>query len=146
MEEDDKTEPASLPQVPTDWFLQQLVSMVNSVHGEFEIPITLSVGGILVSGQLSSGDKYFAGMSEIMTPWFTDESARTSITEMFSNHMGIYKDEVTRGPPQYVHLRDARFFSATGGGTPTNGGVWWRGRIQQVDGISIGVLEKTNAS
>lgn len=42
-----------------DWFLQFLVSIVNKSDASF--PITLFVGGLLVSGQLVGGKKFFEG-------------------------------------------------------------------------------------
>ncbi|MBP0716154.1 hypothetical protein J8I33_22850 [Burkholderia sp. AcTa6-5] len=43
-------------------------------------------------------------------------------------------------PPQYIHIKGARFFSNSGNPIPGNGGVWWRGRISEVDGFCLGEL------
>jgi hypothetical protein len=42
--------------------------------------------------------------------------------------------------PTYIHLRGARFFSPSGQSVPGNEGFFWRGRLDAVDGWSIGVL------
>jgi hypothetical protein len=43
-------------------------------------------------------------------------------------------------PAYYVHLMDARFFNTTGNPIPGNRGVWWRARLAEVSGFSMGVL------
>src|SRR5918993_1449756 len=96
---DEKT--ATLSQATNDWFLQFLVDRVNGTTTE--IGITLQVGGLLVSGMLVSGDKYKQ----------RPESESTKESE---------------GPPFYIHLKNAKFYSPGASPIPANG-VWWRGRI-----------------
>lgn len=40
--------------------------------------------------------------------------------------------------PSYIHLKDARFFNAQGHPVHGDGGVWWRGRISEVQGFFPG--------
>ncbi len=140
-----KKEPAApVPQVAqTDWFLQSLVAMAN--RSNLEIGITLQVSGMLVSGSLVSGKKYFEGFAEdFSSPFAADPEAAESIKASYSSYGELYKkDADAEGvslPPQYVHLKNARFFNTTGNTIPGNKGMWWRGRIGAVGGFSLGSL------
>ncbi len=133
-----------LPQVAhIDWFLQSLVAMANKSN--LEIGITLQVSGMLVSGSMVSGEKYFEGFAEdFSSPFTADPEAAASIKTSFSSYGELYKrDSESNGlihPPQYVHLKNARFFNTTGNTIPGNRGMWWRGRISEVGGFSLGSL------
>jgi hypothetical protein len=45
-------------------------------------------------------------------------------------------------PPNYIHLKEAKFFLPSGAGKPipANQGVWWRGRLSEVSGFILGSL------
>ncbi|MFT4171086.1 MAG: gas vesicle accessory protein GvpU [Rhodocyclaceae bacterium] len=124
-----------------DWYLQALVKIVNG--REFGFPITLYVGGLVVSGELISGHKYFEGLGDQLTEFFggpSDETAQA--VRSFTFPAGIYTEpqegeEVP--PPQYVHLRGARIFTPAQDPIPTEG-VWWRGRLACVDAFHFGTL------
>ncbi len=127
--------------VETDWFLQSLVNMAN--EGNIGIGITLQVSGLLVSGTLVGGRKYFDGFAEdFASAFLNDPDTAESVRTSFSKYGGIYdkKEGEEIPPPQYIHLENARFFSTTGSPTPGNRGVWWRGRISEVGGFMLGSL------
>jgi hypothetical protein len=124
-----------------DWYLQNLVALVNDTPIEFGI--TLFVGGVTISGQLVSGKKYF----ETFAKEFSDAypgSAETqeNLRQAFASHAAIYDrkdgDEVAP-PPHFIHLINCRCFSP-GGVLPSNRGVLWRGKINAVSGFSLGTL------
>jgi hypothetical protein len=46
-----------------DWFLQLLVKIVNG-KDDMAFPITLNVSGIIISGELVSGHRYFEGFAK----------------------------------------------------------------------------------
>jgi hypothetical protein len=104
--------PPTLPlsQAP-DWLLQHLVALVTD--GPLEMGITLQVGGLLVSGKLVSGARYF--------------------------------EAAARPLPHYIHLTDTKFFSTAGDPVPAGKGVWWRGRIAEVGGFTLGQLQAQQA-
>jgi hypothetical protein len=131
----------------TDWFLQSLVKMVNGFTIEFGI--TLQVSGMLVSGNLVSGEKYFEGFAaDFSGPFNAEPEVAESIRKNFSSYGEIYRvdnDEATRPLPQFIHLKNARFFNTADKPIPGNTGVWWRGRISEVGGFSLGSLRAEEA-
>lgn len=137
------TTPAPDSSLP-DWYLQSLVDMVNGK--DFEFPITLFVGGLIVSGQLTSGHKYFEGLGEQLTQFFggpSDDTAKT--IKYFTSPADIYtqpKGTTQTPPPQYIHLRGAKIFTPGQQPIPAEG-AWWRGRLVSVDGFHFGSLAIT---
>ena len=130
----------------SDWFLQMLVEMVNG--SEVVFPVTLNVGGVLVSGEMVSGHKYFEGFAKDLKEGMfgtTSENANF-VEDQFKKLGSIYireeqgQDDERKPPPQYIHLRNARIFHPGGTPIPTNRGVWWRGRLEAVDGFILGTL------
>lgn len=128
----------------SDWFLQALVKLCNDSESETTFSITLNVGGILVSGELIGGKHYFNGFANTLKmSEFPSDAA-----DVFKDFGEIYTkqrekkedDKETNPPPQYIHLRNARIFHPGGRPIPTNQGVWWRGRLQAVDGFILGSL------
>lgn len=133
------TDPLSSPLLDQpDWFLQSLVNMANK--DKIEIGLTLQVSGFLVSGVLVSGARYFEGFGEDFSQGASPESA-ASIKSSFAKYGDIYEGNISdQPPPQYIHLKNARFFHTTGNPIPGNKGVWWRGRLFEVGGFSLGTL------
>lgn len=125
-----------------DWFLQNLVNMVNA--RDIELNITLNVGGFLVSGRLVSGQKYFGGFGGDLGSNFNDPELRRNVEQSYAQLGEIYtagrKTGESVAPPNYLHLMNARFFHTAGEAVPTNGGVWWRARISEVSGFFLGTL------
>lgn len=126
-----------------DWFLQ---SLINGVNGQdTELGITLNIGGFLVSGQLVSGHKYFEGFGADLGSAFTDPEAKRVLQQSFERFGGLYtsdpSNEPAIAPPNYLHLKNARFFNTAGKSIPENRGVWWRGRVSEISGFFLGVLE-----
>lgn len=112
--------------VGTDVFLQTLVSMNNSKCTE--MPVTLIVGGSIVSGVLIDVKQYFESIGKQLS---TDEETQKAVAK--------YSDLDTEKnwPPQYIHLKNARFLSSTGM-VPANEGVLWRGKVNAVSGFTFG--------
>lgn len=132
-----------LPVTQSDWFLQSLVNMVNI--NDLEFGITLQVSGLLVSGNLVGGKEYFEGFAEDFSSSFTNEpEVAENIKSSFAQYGEIYekKDGEEIPPPQYIHLKDTRFFNTSGNPIPGNKGVWWRGRISEVGGFTLGSLSR----
>lgn len=129
-----------------DWFLQNLVNIVNT--SDLEFGITLVVGGSVVSGRLVGGKKYFETFASEFSAAWNDES-KESIYKAFAQHGDRYEQkEGEEGkdipPPQFIHLIDSRCFYP-GNQLPNNRGVLWRGKINAVSGFSLGQLSTDQA-
>jgi hypothetical protein len=125
----------------SDWFLQLLVHIINGK--ENETGITLNVGGMLVTGKMVSGDKYFEGFARDFTSLMKDEESIKQVTDAFHQIGDVYTQNATKENkplPQYIHLKDTHFFNTSGKPIPSNRGVWWRGRLSEVSGFTLGIL------
>lgn len=134
-------ESAFLDPAMPDWYLQALVNIVNGKDIEF--PVTLFVGGLIVSGQLVSGHRYFEeGLCEQFSKFFgKDQVGSDEAIKNLTSPGDIYrqpKDDNQPGP-QYIHLRCARVFAPGQQPIPSEGS-WWRGRLASVDGFHFGSL------
>jgi hypothetical protein len=135
-----------------DPLLQMFVEFAES---GLEFSVTLSVGGMLISGTLTSHSEYLKLVSEhmqaITTPELRDlltnglanlvASAQTAVRERrqaeeIADALGEEPGEDVR--PEYIHLKDAKVFLAADMGIPTQGGVLWRGKLASVDGFILG--------
>lgn len=121
--------------VESDWFLRTLTTLAET--SQLSFGITLSVGGVLVSGSVISSKTYFdkfgstfAGALATAGDDFV-EKIKSSLSGLSARADGV---------PIYIHLADARFF---GPGTtqpiPEEGSLW-RGRLSEVDGFFLGSL------
>lgn len=140
-ESEDEVEP-QLVRHEADWMLEMLVDMAND---GLETGITLQVSGFLVSGSLVSGKQYFEGIGTEYGNAVPGESGQT-LKASFSSLGNIYADldhakkkGIKVPTPNYIHLKEARFFH-TGAPIPGNRGVWWRGRLSEVAGFALGSL------
>lgn len=130
-----------------DWFLEDLVRLVNSTG--VSIGITLSAGGMLISGKLASGHAYFEGVAEDLSAVSSDDEVAAVLKSTIAKLASVYspdKDSVSSSPRTrrrltYIHLREARIFHPSGAPIPSNRGVWWRGRLSEVEGFCFGQLE-----
>lgn len=140
-----------------DWFLQVFVELAN--EEPFEMPVTLASGGMIISGDLVSGRRYFEGFADefsaaisnttddVRTFWhdflsgfgssvYGDREARTSV--MQSEESSTTEEDPS--DPHYIHLRDARIYHAGNSQSPLVTGVWWRARMEAVDGFFLGAI------
>ncbi len=134
------------PDVPSaqhDWFIQQLVNVATVAPLTFGV--TLQVSGLLVSGYLVSGKAYFEAVGKQIVKGVAQNAAvADQMRQMFATFASAYPNEpgqAERPVPQFIHLQNARFYSTDGTPVPGNEGVWWRGRISEISGIVIGILE-----
>jgi hypothetical protein len=130
--------------ISVDWFLQSLVSIVNDESAS--IPITLSVGGLLISGEMIGGKTYFNEFARQFKEGFKGISSETAATieEAFKRLGDVYDpiQKESRGSdyipkPHLVHLRNVQVYQAGGPPLLSEKGVLWRGRLEAVDGFSL---------
>lgn len=135
------------PSRRVDWLLQSLISIVNNESAS--IPITLSVGGLLISGDMIGGKTYFDEFARQFKDGFTAISSETAATieEAFKRLGDVYdplqkeaSSDASRAHPHLVHLKEAQIYHSGGQLSPTEKGVLWRGRLDAVDGFSLGRL------
>lgn len=126
-----------------DAFLTRLVEYaINGV----ELPVTLWVGGRMVSGILTSGEHFFQNTLDSFgfeVPPPEDSNAAVMIEDLQA-WIQLYKEPLN-DPPEWLHLRDAQTFKGDGNTIPSDGGVFWRGRISAVDGFHLGMLRASPA-
>jgi hypothetical protein len=126
----------------TDWLLQWVVDFVSRT--DLEIGITLTIGGNLVSGRLISHKKYFEVLSEDLSKAFEavgSDSAK-AIKDLFTSFVPTEHAGEEEPSPQYLHLRESRVFTSSGGPISSVGALW-RGKISSVDGIIFGQATNT---
>jgi len=137
--------PAEAPQAPdADWFLRNLVGMVND--SDMEIGITLHVAGFLVTGLLASGRKYFEELGNVVAAAYpADPDAAKAMKDYFSQPAQIYTQMTEGGavppPPGFIHIKNAQLYHNSGKAIPADSLVWWRGKIIDVSGFFLGSLK-----
>lgn len=143
----------------SDWLLRGLVGLIHGVEREGErlgvtvtlgIPVTLHIGGFLVSGYVISGKEYFEEFSQIAQrglPDIFDEENKEKIAASFLRLGDQYESEedtveeaVALSRYNFVHLRDAIFLHPSGDPVPADGGMLWRTKLEAVDGFTLGML------
>lgn len=131
-----------------DWFLASLISVVNQSGSK--LGVTLTIGGSVVSGNLCSGKAYFDAVGVTLGKAWGDNPGENSVQESIASYGGIYSppsdgSDKKAPPPTFIHLENAQVW-APGIATPipSNGGVWWRGRLSEVAGWSLGVLSRND--
>ncbi len=147
-------EPAAEPiqvRTPVDPLLRFLVAEANRTGIEF--PVTLFVGGHLVTGRLISGKKYYEGFAQDVTVSFSGVGAQ-AIRDAFqaqaeSLYPPVPEDESEEAAADrvamtaFVHLEGAQVVYSDGSTIPTGLGARWRGRLDAVDGFIYGTVEVT---
>ena len=126
-----------------DWFLQFLVNTANRSH--FELELTLNVGGFLISGTLAGVKQYFAEVGADFAGSFKERKGSEEITAAFKKIGDECACVSTAEPaesPSYIHLKNARFYDVQGHSLQGKSGLWWRGRISEVQGFVPGTLVK----
>lgn len=120
-----------------DWLLRALVELDVDQH--FGLEVTLQMGGLLISGTLVTGMQFFAesGFREALaTSAEEPEAAHYWLKQWAAD---VNRDDGERDAA-YVHLKNARFSGECLEPKSKATGRWWRGRLSEVDGFTIGAL------
>lgn len=136
--------------LPADGHLQFLVQLVN--NADIEFGLTVTVGGLIVSGRLASLSNYFKDFSDAFAdgldfeePSGDDSEARESIREMMALPARVAKksSKSRELAPRHLHLRNPSFRSGQAVITPNSpmGSSWWRGRLSEIDGYFLGEID-----
>jgi hypothetical protein len=101
-----------------------------------ESNVALIVGGFLVSGFVISEDKYMEhdplGSAVLVAAKKLGDTKKTS--------EAVKPEEPQDIMPDFIHLRDARFYTPNGKPIPGNMGVYCRISLESVDGFTFGLL------
>jgi hypothetical protein len=135
----EKGAPAEQNAPATDWFLQLLVRSMDEIE-DASIPITLVANGMLVTGRIVSVSKYFRGFAKDFSK---DPDVQASMSS-FGKRVDPDADK-NRPDPQFIHLENARFIIPGASPVPTERGVWWRGKIKDIAGFSVGILANSQS-
>lgn len=119
-----------------DWALAYLV---NLAEAGVEMSLSVTVEGVLVSGTLISGRKYFQQMAEALTGASGSDDFATVIGSGFESFKKIYPEQpgaelLKERKPHFLHLKDAMpVLDATPLGS---GGTLWRVQLSKVGSFS----------
>jgi hypothetical protein len=121
-----------------DALLQELVEIATAGFG---FGITLTVGGMLVTGNVCPGSKYMQFIFEGSLA-NEDEQVKGAIKKRLQPYADIYAPGAGNSAqaPTYIHLENARFVTPGVSGSAPSTPVIWRGRISDVSGFFFGVL------
>ncbi len=111
-----------------DIALQVIVQVVNENPGSV-VDMTLAVNGLLVTGTVVANAEWFRIMEEQV------RAASDGLANLLGE-MGERLDPA-EGLPQFVHMVDVGYFVASEA-IPADCDALWRGRLDAVDGWSIG--------
>ncbi|WP_019407151.1 hypothetical protein [Stutzerimonas stutzeri] len=124
-----------------DWMLQTLV---HSANVGVEIGVTLTTAAGIVTGTIIGGAKYMDQQKALLAErWGTDE-LRSSFDDIFTawRERYVQKDDGEEpSAPIYIHLSSAKLLTH-GQFVPSDPGMLWRGKINEVIGFSIGILSR----
>ncbi|OOE37463.1 hypothetical protein BZG04_03360 [Salinivibrio kushneri] len=117
-----------------DWFLQEMINLANVGA---ELDITINVGGVLASGTLIGGQKYFEMLAESIN--FSNEGNpdNETVKKFFSGFGDMYQEAPPVDSIGYIHMKDIKFHALSGTPVPSNSTIW-RGRLSQVNGFILG--------
>lgn len=129
-----------------DGLLRALVAIVDGPVGVQSIGVTLSSGGLLVSGDLVGAAAFGEAFREGLIAGAPSDAWASGLRGVFdeaADAAAPVESEAEPPPEQevlYIHLRDVTFWSPGGGSMRTGAGVWWRAKLSSVDGFSLGAL------
>jgi hypothetical protein len=135
-------------EIRPDYFLQHLVDTVNRNSGKVPLPITLNVGGLMVTGFMVDGKTYYEMFAEEFKRFAGHtiqniDEVLTGFRQWGEHYVSRYSESETEKDDthelQYIFLKNARYLSG-GKLVPSEGRNLWRGRLSSVDGFSLGVL------
>ena len=140
-----------------DRFLEMLVRFAEDNVG-VGVPLTLTVGGLLVSGTVISQKQYFDlfadGFRQGLPAKFDTETrdqmtanfaAWGQLTDPDADQASRMGEGQKRRAMDFIHLGNVQFFhpAARSPFLPGNVAACWRGRIDAIEGFFLGALAIT---
>jgi hypothetical protein len=126
-----------------DWLLATLNAVVNNHN--ITIGITITANGFMISGHLAGGKDYFEAIGNEFTSILKSGNVEDNFLELADRIYNSDSDHIKNGPltTDYIHIKNAKFYNA-GNSLPYNEAVWWRGKISEVSGFTLGVIRENN--
>ena len=128
---------------PSDPLLEFLIKVKESLEKKGEehpdFPITLNVGGMLITGDLISRNAYMKDF--LYGPIVKAIRKAEEDDELLKQQTEEIRKEVKEKPYDFIHLKNAKFFVPGQPPIPTEQeSTLWRGRLSCVDGFTMGSL------
>lgn len=123
-----------------DEYLRSIIEVLNDKNIEGEL-ISLNVGGLLASGQMVSYQMYHNAVYKTLKV--------LPLGPEIQQPIGNKQTNAFQQSSLFIHLKNTRFFhpaGTVGKGVPSNEGVWWRGRLDRIDGYWFGRLSSRTQS
>lgn len=120
-----------------DPMLAQLVAFADI---GVSVGVTFTIGGSVVTGQLCSGKDFIEHTRDQILAGSGDD-LKDFLEPHFNDRLAVYDNDRTEVMQiAYVHLRDAVIYNVDFTGIPSKNGVFWRGRLDAIDGWSLGTI------
>lgn len=120
-----------------DSILEMIVKLSES-DSPLETGITLIVDGFLISGYIVSKDNY-------MRHYPLTSTIEDALQEAFSKQ-SQEEEESQPNERNFIHLRDAKYFSPGQNPIPGDGTIYCRIPLEKVSGFNFGVLSASTQS
>lgn len=121
----------------SDPLLELLIEMTDETGAE--LPITLQVSGLVVSGKLIGKAAYLDEFTCLFAQGMTDRQAVEGLRKSFAEISSDSESGVAV-PPTAVHVKDAALFGVGNMPVPYERGALWRGRLSEVDAFFLGEI------
>ncbi|EKO3480754.1 hypothetical protein M0358_000821 [Vibrio fluvialis] len=115
-----------------DGILELIVKFAET-EDPLEVGVTLVVDGFLVSGVVISKDNY---MKHNKLTSLIEDGIKKALSSMEDEA----PDPEDDGERNFIHLRDAKYFTPGQQPIPNNESIYCRIRLEKVSGFNIGVL------
>lgn len=142
--QDRECEEAEEASLSVDPMLETFVSLAE--EQDISLGVTLTIHGLLISGNIISFQKYLEGIAQGLESATGNQKIGQILAESYRNASQEYSETrreegLEELPPrQYIHLSDAKFRFGDSVVSPGTG-VYWRGRLDEVDGFFLGIIE-----
>ena len=104
-----------------------------------QMPVTLHVSGVVISGHLISASRYFELAAEALAQAGDKDFADALMLPTAELLRSAPDEPVSSAAVNFIHLRDAQVF--TSGSDRPLPKATWRGRLAHVSGWSLGAME-----
>lgn len=117
-------------------------------NSSLELGVTLNVKGLIITGFIISQKTYFDALITGLDEVNQDSEVKTSLQHFLSELKGKLVPESRSEAenhqqpmlPKLIHLRNVKIYPSEGRGMPTYGDALWRGKIDAVDGFTLGEM------